>query len=392
MEKRRLKMAYVIDTYDGIKTGGVYSAHRFIDALKKDHDVTIVTTGESKPGRVVLKGFYFPFVKNIMKKMGFIFAVPNTKVMTKLFKEVDLVHVQLPWWLGIRSVSLAKKLGVPVVTGFHMQPENILRNIKITSEFLSRKIYQLFISKFFNKSDGVICPSKFAQKELERFDLNKRSVVISNGLKEDFKPMDYEKDDKYKDKFVILVVGRLAREKRLHVLINAIKNSKYKDKIQMVATGNGPLKEKLIKLGSTLPNPAEFLFVSHEDLIKLYNTADLYVHTSEVELEGMAVLEAIGCGLPALISINPTSASGQFALSDVFSFNNADSVELAGKIDYLIENPDVLKEAKPKYLEIASRYKMEESIKQTEDFYYQIVDLAKNAEPSVTLKHALSKA
>ncbi|RLA63645.1 MAG: hypothetical protein DRQ88_00320 [Epsilonproteobacteria bacterium] len=374
MKKRKLKIAYVIDTYDGIKTGGVYSAHRFIDALKKDHEITIVTTGDPRSGRVVLPGFYVPFFKKLMQKMGYIFAYPRTKVLRELFEQVDLVHVQLPWWLGISSVKLAKKMGVPVVTGFHMQPENILRNIRVRSKFLSRGIYKLFISKFFNKSDGVICPSKFAENELKKFNLNKKSVVISNGLKDDFRPVDYEKDAKYKDKFVILAVGRLAREKRLHVLINAIASSKYKDKIQMVATGNGPLKEKLIEMGSKLPNPAEFLFVSNEDLIKLYNTADLFVHTSEVELEGMAVLEAIGCGLPALISINETSASGQFALSEEFSFNDCDHLELARKIDYLIENPEVLKDAKPKYIDIASGYKMDESIEQTETFYYQIID------------------
>lgn len=390
--KRKLKIAYVIDTYDGIKTGGVYSAHRFIDALKKDHEVTIVTTGEEKPGRVVLPGFYLPFVKNLMKKMGFIFAVPKIDRMKKLFSEVDLVHVQLPFYLGLRSVRLAKSMGVPVVTGFHMQPENILRNIKIKSQYLSNKIYNLFISKFFNKSDGVICPSPFAELELKRFNLNKKSVVISNGLKEDFRPMDYEKDLKYQDKFMILVVGRLAREKRLHVLINAINNSKYRNKIQMVATGNGPLKEKLIEMGSKLPNPAEFLFVSHEDLIKLYNTADLYVHTSEVELEGMAVLEAIGCGLPALISINPTSASGQFALSEDFSFDDADYMQLARKIDHLIENPEIIKDARPKYLEIAGKYKMEDSIKQTEQFYYQVIDDAKKNRPTENLTTAFSNA
>jgi len=390
--KRKLKIAYVIDTYDGIKTGGVYSAHRFIDALKKDHEVTIVTTGEPKPGRVVLPGFYFPFVKNLMKKMGFIFAVPKTKAMTKLFKEVDLVHVQLPWWLGIKSVELANKLGKPVVTGFHMQPENILRNIKVNSEYLSRKIYQIFINKFFNKSNGVICPSNFAENELKRFNLTKKSAVISNGLKDDFKPMDYEKDDKYKGKFVILAVGRLAREKRLHVLMDAIANSRYKDKIQMVATGNGPLKEKLIALGSNLPNPAEFLFVSNEELIKLYNTADLFVHTSEVELEGMAVLEAIGCGLPAIISINKTSASGQFALSEIFSFNDDDHIELAHKIDYLIENPDVLKDAKPKYIEMSSKYSIKDSIKQTEDFYFNVIDNYEKKESFPNLKPVLTNA
>ena len=390
--KRKLKIAYVIDTYDGIKTGGVYSAHRFIDALKKDHEVTIVTTGEEKPGRVVLPGFYLPFVKDLMKKMGFIFAVPKIARMKKLFSEVDLVHVQLPFYLGLRSVRLAKSMGVPVVTGFHMQPENILRNLKVKSQYLSNKIYNLFISKFFNKSDGVICPSPFAEHELKRFNLNKKSVVISNGLKEDFRPMDYEKDSKYQDKFMILVVGRLAREKRLHVLINAINNSKYRNKIQMVATGNGPLKEKLIEMGSKLPNPAEFLFVSHEDLIKLYNTADLYVHTSEVELEGMAVLEAIGCGLPALISINPTSASGQFALSEDFSFDDDDYMQLARKIDHLIENPEIIKDAKPKYLEIAGKYKMEDSIKQTEQFYYQVIDDAKKNRPTENLTTAFSNA
>ncbi|TDJ04186.1 MAG: glycosyltransferase [Deltaproteobacteria bacterium] len=390
--KRKLKIAYVIDTYDGIKTGGVYSAHRFIDALRKDHEITIVTTGEQKPGRVILPGFYFPFAKNLMQKMGFIFAVPKIKLMKKLFKEVDLVHVQLPWWLGIRAVKLANSMGVPVVTGFHMQPENILRNFKIKSQFLSNKIYNLFLSKFFNKSDGVICPSLFAEHELKRFDLKQNSVVISNGIKKDFRPMDYTKDPKYQGKFMILVVGRLAREKRLHILIKAIANSKYKNNIQMVATGNGPLKEELIEMGSHLPNPAEFLFVSQEDLIKLYNTADLYVHTSEVELEGMAVLEAIGCGLPALVSINPTSASGQFALSEDFSFDDDDYRQLARKIDHLIENPQILKEAKPRYLEMASRYKIEDSIVQTEKFYYQIIDNAKRNGPVGKLNTALTNA
>ena len=374
LQKRKLKIAYVIDTFDGIKTGGVYSAHRFIDELKKNHEITIITTGEERPGRVVLPGFY-PFIgKNLMKKMGYIFAIPQKEKLERVFQEVDLVHVQLPWWLGISSVSLAKKMGKPVVTGFHMQPENILRNIKIRSEYLSRKIYNFLIKKFFNISDGVICPSEFAQNELKRFNLKSKSVVISNGLKEEFRPVELERDPEYKNKFLILMVGRVAREKRVHLLIEAIKKCRNREKIQMVATGNGPMKEKLIKLGAKLPNPAKFLFVSNKDLIKLYNTADLYVHTSEVELEGMSVLEAIGCGLPALISINPTSASGQFALSEEFSFRDDDTDELARKIDFLMENPEVLEKAKKKYLEIAGAYKMEVSLKQTEDFYYQILE------------------
>jgi glycosyltransferase involved in cell wall biosynthesis len=165
----------------------------------------------------------------------------------------------------------------------------------------------------------------------------------------------------------------LAREKRVDLLIKAIANSRYKNKIQLFATGKGPMKDHWEELGNQLPNPAKFLFVSHEELINLFNTADLYVHTSEVELEGMAVLEAIGCGLPTLISINPTSASSQFALNENFKFQDADFLELAKKIDFLIENPEILKNAKNKYREMALKFNLEDSVKMTEDFYFNTI-------------------
>jgi glycosyltransferase involved in cell wall biosynthesis len=373
MASKKLKIAYVIDTYDGIKTGGVYSAHRFINGLSKNHEITIVTTGQQKLGRVILPGFYPPFARSLMEKMGYKFAFPKKSILREVFSQADLVHVQMPWWLGMRSVALARELHRPVVTGFHVQPENILRNIKIKERWPSRWIYRFFVEKFFNVSDGVICPSEFAQKELKRFNLKKESVVISNGLKEEFRPLEFKRDPEFEGKFVILAVGRLAPEKRLPILIKAISQSKYKHKIQMIATGQGPLKEKLIKMGQRLPLPAKFLFVDHEELIKLYNTADLYVQTSEVELEGMAVLEAIGCGIPALISKNPTSASAQFVYSKDFSFHDDDYGELARKIDYLIENPLVLQKAKAGYLEMASHYKFETSLQRTEDFYLRIL-------------------
>ncbi len=383
---QRLKIAFVIDSYDGIKTGGVFSAQRFINALSKDHDITIVTTGKEDPTRLVLKGFYPPFAKGIMQKMGFVFAWPDTKKLTELFLKMDIVHVQFPWLLGIKSVKIAKKLGVPVVTGFHMQPENILLNIKMRSQFLSEQIYKFFVNSFFNKSDGVICPSDFAYHELKTRGLKVKAAVISNGLTGDFRPKEATKAQEYKDKFLVLVVGRLAREKRVELLIEAIANSKYKDKIQLVATGRGPMKEYLEGLGKKLPNPAKFLFVSHEELINLYNTADLYVHTSEVELEGMAVLEAIGCGLPALISINSTSASSQFALDENFKFQNADILELAQKMDFLIENPEVLRNAKKKYLEIATGYNLSDSVKMTEDFYFSTIKMVQKQNATQGLK------
>ena len=78
--------------------------------------------------------------------------------------------------------------------------------------------------------------------------------------------------------------------------------------------------EKLIETGQKLSNKPIIKFVSEKDLIRYYNLADLYVHPSDVELESMSVLEAIGCGLPVLISDSKSSAAKQFALNEHFIF------------------------------------------------------------------------
>lgn len=376
MAQRRLKIGYVIDTYDGLKGGGVISARRFVEALGERHDITLITTGEPAPGRVILPGYYIPFAKNLMKKMGFIFAWPDRRALEAAFRDLDIIHVQLPFYLGVRSVAIAKEMGIPVVTAFHVQPENILLNIRIRSATLSRWIYKLFISTFYGRSDGVHCPSEFARNELRRHGVEVPCRVISNGLTNKFSSPAQPRGPHGGGDFTLLSVGRLAREKRLHLVIEAVKLSKHAGRIQWIATGAGPLRDKIEKLGAALPKPAQVLFVSDAELIDLYHSADLFVQASEVELEGMAVLEALGCGLPALISNNATSASTQFAASPDFLFENDNVRELAAKIDHLIENPKLIADARAWCAERAKEFRMADMIGEIEDFYHDVIDRA----------------
>jgi hypothetical protein len=60
------------------------------------------------------------------------------------------------------------------------------------------------------------------------------------------------------------------------------------------------------------------------------DTADLFVHSSIVELESLSSLEAIGCGLTCLVSDSKYSAARQFALDERFLFTGG-SFYLASK-------------------------------------------------------------
>ncbi|PKL40001.1 MAG: glycosyltransferase [Spirochaetae bacterium HGW-Spirochaetae-1] len=372
-KERRLKIVMVADVYDGSRNGAMVSTERFVNLLRKKHEVTVLSTGKELPGKVVLPSFYVPIpgIRSIMEKTGFPFAWPKRELLEKAFTGADVIHIQFPFYLGIRALSIARKMGIPVVASFHVQPENMIYSLGIRSEYFLKILYRFFLKRMYNKVEAVICPSKFAESELKNFGLTTPSFVISNGIMPEFRPVKIKKDDSLKDKFIIYSVGRLAREKRHNLIMEAIMKSRHREYIQLVLAGKGPLIGQLIEQGKAMPVRPIIGYVSHADLIKYYNMADLYVHTSEVELESLTVLEAIACGLPVLIGDSKISAAQQFALNDAFIFSSGNSRDLADQIDYWFEHRNELAKASKDYFELSKRYRIEKSIEKLEYVYYE---------------------
>jgi glycosyltransferase involved in cell wall biosynthesis len=198
-------------------------------------------------------------------------------------------------------------------------------------------------------------------------------VVISNGILPIYQPGEYKRKDDLKDKFIILSVGRFAPEKRHDMIISAIQDSRYKDKIQLILIGEGPKKEKLQKIGITLTNPPIFLSLPSEELVYYYNIADLYVHAAVVEVECMTVLESIGCGLPPLISDSHKSATKQFALDNSFLYESENGLNLVSKIDYWIEHQPELRNARIRYYEHSLNYRIEKSYEKLINLYFSLL-------------------
>jgi 1,2-diacylglycerol 3-alpha-glucosyltransferase len=372
-EGKRLKIAMVIDSYDDSKNGAVISTKRFVELLKKDHLVSVITTGAPAPGKILLPKFY-PFgVKRIMKKMHTPLAFPSKKILRKAIKEMDIIHVQFPFFLAINSIRIAKRYHIPIITTFHIQAEHLAMNAGIHSEKFIRYCYKFWLKQIYNRSDLVICPSKFADDELHRYGLRSPTVILSNGFLPIFKPMKVNKEGIWKDKFIILSVGRFAPEKRHELIIQAIKNSKNREKIQLILIGEGPVKGKLIEEGNDLTNPPIFLSLSPEELVYYYNLSDLYIHAATVEVECMTVLEAMGCGLPVLIADCPKSATKQFALDPMSLFIKDDAEDLINKIDYWIDHPQELAGLKTLYFESSSNYRIEQSYAKLLQFYYGLI-------------------
>ncbi len=362
-DPRPLRIAMVLDAWDDTNNGGVVSTRRFTDLLRqRGHDVTVLATGRSEPGKVALRQFHVPLAGGIMRKMRFPFAWPDRRILEETLARQDVVHVQFPFWLGVRAVRIAREAGVPVVSTFHVQAEHLLHNVGIRSQAMVDRVYRLFLRTVYDRSDRVICPSAFAERELRRHGLRAPTIVISNGLPPEYRPIPRPGWPDLGGKFTILSVGRLAREKRHDLLVEAIRCSRHEGRIQLVVIGDGPLRRQLEEQARTLTHPARFLYLRPHELIPWYNAADLDVHAAEVEVECMSVLEAMGCGAPCLIARSPLSATSQFAISDRFLFEAGARDELTAKIDWFIEHPEELREARVRTRQAAEAYRIEDSL------------------------------
>jgi 1,2-diacylglycerol 3-alpha-glucosyltransferase len=372
-QNRRLKIAMVIDTYDDSKNGAVISTKRFVCLLKQQHDVSVITTGHPEPWKVLLPKFY-PFgFRRVMKRMNAPLALPRPVKLHRNIKEHDIIHIQFPFLLGVNSVNIARRLHIPVVSTFHIQAEHLAMNAGIKSEKFIRYVYKFWMNNIYNKSDMVICPSKFAEDELRSYGLKAPSMVLSNGIAPLFKPLKVERDPSLKDKFIIVSVGRNAPEKRQDLIMEAVGLSKYREKIQLILIGEGPAREMLIEQGESLPNRPLFLSLSQEELVRYYNIGDLYVHAASVEIEGMTVLEAMACGLPLLVAESPKSATKQFALDSRSLFAAGSAKDLTSKVEYWIEHPGELNAAKDLYFENSKKYSIARSYEKLVGLYQDLV-------------------
>jgi 1-acyl-sn-glycerol-3-phosphate acyltransferase len=269
-------------------------------------------------------------------------------------------------------------MGVAVTGAFHCQPENVTYNLKIPFRWAHAFVYCLFRVMLYGKIDTIHCPSPFAARELRKHKYNARLHIISNGILPCFKPSEQapaSAPGSADGKFHIMTTGRLAPEKKQELLIKAVAASSYADKIQLHIIGRGPMLKKCMKLGAKLPNPPEFVsnFIPQEELIQRLQCADLYVHTSDVELESLACLEAISCGVVPVISDSETSAASQFALDDRSLFKKHKYLDLRDKIDWWIEHPEEITSMKKRYVEESRLFMIDESAKKMDQMFYDAV-------------------
>lgn len=240
-----------------------------------------------------------------------VFALNEVKKL-----DLDIIHDQTEFGVGIFAHICAKQLGIPLVSTYHTTYEdythyiNIINSNKVDEE--AKKAIAYMSRVYGDSCLEVIAPSSKTKDLLERYHVHSDIRIVPTGLQLDaFDPKDgtAEKRHEIRAKYgisdtdsLIIYVGRIAEEKSLDLVVRGFQKAKEAGcRSKFLVVGGGPDQQKLTDLSIQLGLEGTVIFAGKQPSTEMpdyYRSADAFVSASLSETQGMTFIEAMASGLP----------------------------------------------------------------------------------------------
>lgn len=362
----------VCDVLGEENNGTTIAAMNLIRHLRsRGHTVRVVCPDESRRGEqdtYVTPVYNLGIFNRYVAKNGITPGRADKDVLSAAMEGADVVHVMTPFSLGGAAARMAHEKGIPLSAGFHCQAENITSHVFLmNSRLINRTVYRVLNRRLYRYCDAIHYPTRFICEVFEQVVGPTPHHIISNGVSALWRPGPGVPPAGSEDGFRILFTGRYSREKSHRVLIDAAALSRHRDELRLIFAGKGP-QEKAIRRRAKRRGIAEpvMKFYSREELLGVVNSAHLYVHPAEIEIEAISCLEAISCGLTPVISDSKRSATRFFARSPENLFRCNDAADLAKRIDYWLEHPQERAACSEAYVGYAAQFAFDRCMEQME--------------------------
>ncbi len=291
----------------GITRGGVcrYLKNTLIELdKKKSYQIILITNS------IIFKEYKY---KNIIT----IFSKTKNKIVFDYFTSFNLIKKINP------DIIIYPKNIIPLFHFFLKTKKiNIIHDLgyfenKISAyPFLNTLFIKIFMRVSCLISNRIIAVSESTKKDIiNRLKIKKQKItVVYEGVESNFKTLNKDKAKilvrKYNIQMPFLFYsGSISPRKNLLNILKAFNLIKNKIPHNLYITGlktwsSGSIFDYIKK---NLNTRVKILgYVSENELIALYNLADLYLYPSLYEGFGLPILEAQACGCPVLTS-NVTS-------------------------------------------------------------------------------------
>lgn len=317
-----MNIALFSDTYLPDINGVATSTHILKKELKKHgHHVLVVTTILPHDSDYIDEDNDILRLPGIDLKKSYGYRASNIysfKGMKELKEfQPDIIHVQTEFGIGIFGKIAGEILNVPVCYTYHTMWADYSHyiapgNIKAVDQ-AAKKVIEKISKIYGNSCSELIVPSQKTADALISYGISNSIHVIPTGLELDDFSIENKKQQQIdkiiqeyqlQDKFVVIFLGRIAPEKSIDILIDAMEDIvKVKDNICLMVVGGGPQLDELKDIVEK-KNLQQYIYFTgpkeSQYVPSFYHASDLFVSASVTETQGLTFIEAMASGIPVL--------------------------------------------------------------------------------------------
>ncbi len=216
--------------------------------------------------------------------------------------EPDLVHLATEALVGLVGRSWARSARVPTVSSYCTNFPDYMAGYRMG--LLEGPVWS-HLRRFHESAVLSFCPSEATRSELMKRGFHDRFRIWGRGVDSRLFHPAKRSDDLRRSlapgaDLILLYVGRIAPEKRLDLLLDAMPHlqARTPQRLALVLVGGGPAVEGL---AAREVDGVHFAgYRSGEDLAAHYASSDLFLFPSDTETFGQVVTEAMASGLPVV--------------------------------------------------------------------------------------------
>lgn len=310
-------------------------------------------------------------------------------------EEVYLLNLKNKDILKLKNeiIFLKKQINADVIVVHHPSPliwlATILLKIQLKnkikllvyahnnfSQITCGKNWKKLIYKFLlKKCDGIISISQFVKKSiLKEVNISEEKIrVIYNGISVN----EYKASMAKNQQLNIVFVGRLIREKGVHILIDSIAKLREECNVHLVIVGDGQCRKELENQAKELKLCDIITFTGAlKNVQRYFSSADIFVHPAIWEEGfGITIIEAMASGLICVTfnkgAIPEIITDGK----DGFIVNETSSEALYEKLKQIHKNfkKDELLKIKESAIKRAGFFNIKKVVDQLDKLYEEIV-------------------
>lgn len=306
-----LRIAMFADSFHPTVDGAVVAMETAALGLeKRGHEVVVLAPNPHVELGLKRKVHFLP-AREFKFYPDYRVVISPSDMLEFLRKEnVDVIHCHGLASMAILSLTAAKVLKIPHVLTFHTMANEAIKYyspIPVRQELMVNLVW-VYLRNLLKRPEVVIAPSAPVKNELlaNRVAMKACEVVPTGVDCQKYSPEKYDKAflERYGlvGKRVLLHVGRLSKEKRLDIVLNALaKIAPRAPDLRLLVVGKGPAEQYYKDMAKRL-GLAEVVtftgFLPEEDMPKAYASSEVLVIASTFETQGLVVLEALASGTP----------------------------------------------------------------------------------------------